>query len=99
MRNKKHHFLNKAYSKSEYKEILQKLQQEKTFLAETQQAFAELKLHTPVNAHAIEQSEDSSGDYLDNCKNCIHCFDTIMAEDCRYCYDTANAADQMDVYL
>ena len=99
LRNKKYHILNKAYSKSEYKDIMQKLHSDKVFLDETKQAFAQLKLNTPVNANFIEQSEDSSGDYLDNCKNCTHCFDTILAEDCKYCYDTANAADNMDIYL
>ena len=99
LRNKKYYFLNKPYAKSEFKEILLRLKEDPLFLSETKAAYEILKFQVPVNTNSIEQSENSSGDYLDNCKNCSNCFDTIMAEDCRYCYDTANASDNMDVYL
>lgn len=99
LRNKKYYVLNKAQSKSEYKAFLERLQQDKTFVSEMKQRFAKLKLSVPVNANISEQSEDSVGNYLDNCKNCVHCFDTLLAQDCRYCYDTANAADNMDAYI
>ena len=99
LRNKKYYFLNKSYSKSEYKDIAKKLDQDKGFLEQTKQDFARLRLNTPVNASIIENSENSSGDCLDNCKNCTHSFDSILIEDGRYCYDTMNASDNMDVYL
>ena len=78
---------------------MEKLQNDTTFLTQMKQNFQQLKLDMPVNANVIEQSEDSTGNYLDNCKDCTHCFDTLLAQDCRYCYDTANAADNMDVYI
>ncbi len=99
LRNKKYHFLNKSYNKSEYKEILERLAHDTEFLLQTKKEFTGLRSKVPVNASFIEQTEDSSGDYLNNCKNCIHCFDTILAQDSRYCYDTANAMDCMDQYL
>ena len=99
LRNKKYYVLNTSYTKSKYKTFLEKLQQDKNFETEMKQAFAKLKLSIPVNANIIEQSEDSIGDYLDNCKNCVYCFDTMLAQDCRHCYDTVNAADVMDVYI
>jgi hypothetical protein len=91
--------LNKPYTKSEYKDFLAKFQQDKSFQDEMKQKFTELKLSMPVNANMIEQSENSTGDYLDNCKNCVQCFDIILGEDCKYCYDGANCADNMDTSL
>lgn len=96
LRNKKYHFLNKAYSKYEFKEILEKLKTNKVFLQKTKSDFEELKSETPVKANFIEQSEWCFGDYLENCKNCTDSFDLFMAEDCKYCYDGGNLADSMD---
>lgn len=39
------------------------------------------KFHNNIN------TENSHGDYLFDCKNCVDCFDLIGAEDCKYYWE------------
>ena len=99
LRNKKYCFLNGQYTKEAYKAICAKLATDQLFLQETKEQFAQLQEKTPVKANIIEECENVTGEYLNNCKNCYHCFDTMLAEDGRYLYDCVNIADGMDQYL
>ncbi len=49
--------------------------------------FQEWKMQFPNPFTRITQSEDSVGDYLDQAKHCVHCFEVAMgAQDCSYCH-------------
>ncbi|MDP2630594.1 MAG: hypothetical protein Q8P56_04255, partial [Candidatus Uhrbacteria bacterium] len=65
------------------------------------QKFAEYSARFPVRYASIVNSEDSSGNFLFQAKNCTQCFDVYNAEDCAYmirsyaikdCYDAHGIA-------
>ena len=99
LRNKQYHFLNQSYNQAKFEEIKNKLFTDAEFLRETKIVFEQLKVHTPVRANSIEQSQDSFWDYLYNCKNCNASFNVMLGEDCKYCYDCFGLLTSMDVYL
>ncbi|MBI4232199.1 hypothetical protein HY605_03110, partial [Candidatus Peregrinibacteria bacterium] len=49
--------------------------------------FLELKVKFPVKFMNEKNTENCSGDYLVNCKNCEQCFDCEYLENSAYCYD------------
>lgn len=84
LRNKEYHIYNKPVSKEEFESFKKKLF-EKGFEKERTK-FDEWKLSLPYPANHIENSEDCTGDYIENAKNCHDCFDIVLgAEDLRYC--------------
>ncbi len=48
------------------------------------------RIHRPAT---IVNSESSTGDYIENCKNCKECFDLTESEDCAYCYTGIQVKD------
>ncbi|MFA6256057.1 MAG: hypothetical protein WC606_02630 [Candidatus Absconditabacterales bacterium] len=99
LRDKQYCFLNKVYDKAQFEEIQHRLFADTDFLQKTKKDFEQLKLKTPVRASFVEQSENCSGDYIHNSKNCHASFNVMLGEDCKYCYDCFGALASMDVYL
>ncbi|MDD4351732.1 MAG: hypothetical protein PHU71_01980 [Candidatus Gracilibacteria bacterium] len=100
LRNKQYHIRNKAYSKEEYEKMIN------TFKLNSRASLAKFKeefeQHLREDAyHQIgfnNKIENSSGNYLDSCKNCQNCYFLEKAEDClnvmrgledKDCYDTS----------
>lgn len=98
LRQKKYCIFNKQYSKEEYEQKLVELMP-KTW-AQQVEMFEKWKVLMRDEAvHKClyhEQCINSTGDYLDNCKNVQDSFYTFMAEDCRYCYDAGKLKDCYD---
>ncbi len=86
LRQKKNHILNQPATKEDYKKLKNLLlsdnQKEKNLFLEKYQQL--LKDFPRRNYHG-DNNENSTGDYIWNTKNCLHCFDTQKAEDCKYC--------------
>lgn len=86
LRNKEYHILNKPYSKEEYKEKIKsfKLNSRKS-LEEFKQQFKEhIKndaFHKPDNN---VNSQNCTGNYITDCKNCHDAYFLEYAEDCNY---------------
>lgn len=96
LRNKKYCINNKQYTKEEFfKHFDPKSIGSYKYLIEMLKKFKELKENTIVRAAEITNSEDSTGDFLQNCRNCLDCYDVTSGQDCRYLTD---ALDPLDTY-
>ncbi|MBL4694318.1 hypothetical protein JKY72_03020 [Candidatus Gracilibacteria bacterium] len=74
LRNKKFYFKNQACTEEEYKK---KVMENK-------------EIHPPVDFYKYmdeNNTENCTGNYLVNCKNCQHCFDCENLENSKYCFD------------
>lgn len=82
LQNKEYYVENKQVTPEEFEEYKKKLMSY-SGLEEAKKRFEELKIHYPQKyTHGI-QNENISGDYLTNCKNSEHCFDSTDLWDCK----------------
>lgn len=72
---------NKKLSKEDFETEKVKILAQK--IDETFQEFLEIRSQRIVKYAHLVNCENSTGDYLKNCKNCINCFDTAGSEDMR----------------
>src|SRR3989344_4242289 len=100
LRNKKYCFLNRQYDKESYKAKLQEwdlashADREKLYVQ-----YKEMLSGDALRRYAtIEQSVDSTGDYIFNSKNTLICFDADRGEDIKYCMNAIDSKGGMDVY-
>lgn len=97
LRNKEYCINNKQYTKDEFfkmfepKSIGSYKNLQKMFIE-----FEKLKSESIVRAAEITNSENSTGDFLQNCKNCFDCYDVTNGHDCRYLTDALDPKDTYD---
>ncbi|MBI2610050.1 hypothetical protein HYW53_02635, partial [Candidatus Giovannonibacteria bacterium] len=97
--NKSYCFLNKQYSKEEYKKIIESVQLGSfERINELKVKLEELKNKTIRKAMEGNNNFKSSGNYLVNTKNCSRCFDLFEAEDCKYLTYGTKVKDSFDIY-
>ncbi len=87
LRQKKYCLSNEQLSKSEYEEFIKHFAFTHSSIAEVRKKTAELNLRVPHKNLQIEQSEDSTGDYISNSKRCGSCFDVMNSENSKYIWD------------
>jgi len=98
LRNKQHYFFNQKCTKEEYgakiaaynlgsSATLQKLKKE---FADFSQKFPQKYIHGV-------QNENSTGDYLNNTKNCQNCFSVENAQDSKYVSNSRNTRNVYDM--
>ena len=101
LRNKSNCIFNLQYSKEEYKEKIKDLMNgsQKT-LTENLEKFFKETLKYPRKFADILQSQNVSGDYIHNAKNCFQCFDVAnKVEDCKFVsYAFSNMSQCYDIY-
>ena len=82
LRRKSHYFYNKQLTKDEYKKTIKNVEFD-------HDRFLKLKQEIPhVNLH-LSKSEDCTGDYIYNSKQCVLCYDINNMENCIY-YSNGN---------
>jgi hypothetical protein len=92
---KEYHFKNQPLSKEEYEK---KVEEElKRPSEELLQEFLEFNKTIPKKFQNQINCQDCSGDYLQNSKNAIECYDCFDIEDCKYMCDCVNVKDSMDL--
>jgi len=84
LRNKRYCYLNQQLTRAEYEAKMQSLNRT-SVLQTLKEKFQQLKRSSIHRASQNFQVENCVGNYLMNCKNCDHCFDTHNSEDCIYC--------------
>lgn len=96
LRNKEYHIYNKPVSKEAFEAY--KKQMLVDGLLKERAKFNQWKLDLPCPYIHADNSEDCSGDYIENGKNCHDCFDILLgAEDLRYCqFSGWKGKDMMD---
>ncbi|PID70180.1 hypothetical protein CSB37_03320 [bacterium DOLZORAL124_38_8] len=84
LRNKEYYFMNKKYTQSEYENKVSSLKS-KYKESELLTNFLQHKTKFPTKfAHNLN-TENCTGEYLNNCKNSYCCFSCGDLEDCKYC--------------
>lgn len=97
MRNKQFCFKNKVLSKEEYEKIVAeyKAKDPEEVFAE----FIDFSSKLPKRATIQFNSENSSGDYLYNCKDAVECFDCFNVQDSKYLTECSDVKDSMDLSM
>ncbi len=98
LRHKEYHWFNEQISKDEYEKRMRE------FLALPREqrkkvwnVFMKLLLAFPHREMEGTQNENVLGNYLFNCKNAFHCYDSTDLEDCKFCMSTRGAKDCHDI--
>ena len=98
LRNKQYYFLNKKYSKEDYKKKLDSLNlTSASSYKNLRQNFAEFTKKFPHKNMEGVLAENCSGNYVFNSKNAHECWDATKLEDCKYCDDIESAKSSYDV--
>ncbi len=97
LRNKQYYFLNKKYSKEEYQEKIKEVFA-KNSISELFKSFKKFCLKFPHKYAEIVRSENCSGDFIFNSKNCQNCFETAHSEDCKWVISTKKCHTSYDFY-
>lgn len=95
LRNKKYCFKNKQYSAEEYERIITEYATKTSDELYTE--FTNFILSVPQRAVIQMNCENSSGDYLQNCKNAEECYDCFEVQDSKYLIECVNVKDSMDL--
>lgn len=98
LKNKEYYVLNEYVGKERFDAMkleLGDLTQNKIRMM--REKFEALKSKLPHVESHLFACEDSTGDMLFNCKDCVNCFDITGAENCRHCIITNHAVSCMDV--
>jgi len=87
LREKQYHFFNESLTKKEYEKKLKNFSLNKDSIKESMTRVMKLRMSIPVKYYHGFQIQDSSGDYMENCKrsrnvfNCRNNKDTVYMQD------------------
>jgi hypothetical protein len=95
LHNKKFHIFNKSYSEEEYFKKKAEFNLTEENIENLHEQMMKFKLQFPHKFAEIENSVDSTGDYLSRCKKCIDCYDILESEDVNHSMLTMGAKDCM----
>jgi hypothetical protein len=83
LRNQKYYLFNKQVSPEEFNEFIRNIKNNiQKYIKDWRENIIQKAIHR-INHNT--NSENCSGDYLLNSKNCHDCYDAESSEDCRYC--------------
>lgn len=99
IRNKQYYFRNQQYSKEEYQKRISQIdfgshEVVKELLVE----YLELRKKAIHKYGSIYQSVMSTGDYIENSKDCVSCFDIYGSENTRYSNRIVRSKECADVF-
>lgn len=95
--SKKFAFKNVVYGEIEYRKILEKYRgvSPEALMKE----FRGFMVTVPKKFQNQINCENSSGDYIQNCKNAENCFDCFDLEDCKNMIESVDVKDSMDLSM
>lgn len=98
LRNKNHCIFNKQYSKEDYLKIRENLKLD-TYdgLNKFKETFVEFQKNFPRKYGVFENTQNCTGNYILNSKNCKESFVTVDSEDVKYGFICNGAKNCMDV--
>jgi len=95
--NKKFYIKNQQYSEAEYNKMVDYKMKLPT--KELASEFEEFNKTLPKKYQSQINCENSSGDYIQNCKNAQECYDSFEIEDCKYMVECVAVKDSMDLSM
>jgi len=87
---------NKKYTKEEYEKKVAELKSRHAE-AKLLEMLEDLKTKVPHMCFHALNNENSTGDYIYNCKNTHGCYDVKELEDCAYCDHSISLKDCFDI--
>ncbi len=96
LNHKEYHFMNEPLSKDEYERRLKEFRGSFERNGQMKQLRGKL-MHKMIRKYAnIVNSEGCTGDYIENSRNCVDCYDVNESQDCRYVTVGVNVKDNYD---
>lgn len=95
--NRRFNIKNKQYSEEEYRRIVSGYMSKDP--EEVMQEYRDFGLTIPKKYQNQLNCENSSGDYIQNCKNAHQCYDCFDMEDCKYLIECVSVKDSMDLSM
>jgi len=96
LRHKEYYYFNQPLSPAEWQRKVEGWSLTSDMIKESYQWAKEVGLAEPRIYATMNNCENCSGNYLNNCKNARHCFDGANLEDAKYCILTPVAS--RDIY-
>lgn len=96
LNNKEYHFMNESVSKEEYLRKIKEFTNSHNAIQKAKEilkSLREKRIHKYAN---VTNCENSTGDFLSNCRNCNDCYDVNDSEDCKYVNVGVNVKDLYD---
>lgn len=94
--NKEYFFMNQKMDKEQYLESVRQFLGSYTNWQKAKEIFADLRVKRIYKYANILNCENSTGDFLINCKNCAESYDMNDSEDCKYVTVGVNVKDLLD---
>ncbi len=94
---KEYYLWNQPCSPEEYQQTMQQLGSA-SFAQECQQKLADLRLHSIHRASNNINTDDCTGDYISESKNCKECFEMTKSEDCKWLTCSRLCKDSYDLF-
>lgn len=93
---KEYYFMNQPMSKEQYQEGVKKFLGSQSNWLKAKELFHELRSKRIKKFANVVNTENSTGDFLLNCKNCTECYDVNDSEDCQFVTVGVNVKDLLD---
>ncbi len=82
--NKQYHFMNQPLPKAEYEKRIREFKGSHQNFEKARAILQRLRTERIHLYATITNSENCTGDFIQNSKNCLDCYDVNDSEDCRY---------------
>jgi hypothetical protein len=83
LHQKEYHIRNKPVSKEEFKKAIEEFQESYEKMNALRRELTDMRSKQPQKYANIVNCENCTGDYIENSKNCLECYDVNKSEDCR----------------
>lgn len=93
---KKYHYLNKPLDKEEYERRMKEFKGSYKNFEKAKEILNQLKKERIHKYANIINCENCTGDFIENSKNCIDCYDMNDSQDCRYTMVGVQVKDNYD---
>jgi CxxC-x17-CxxC domain-containing protein len=94
--NQEYCYLNNKISKEEFEQKKQEVLASRQQLRKALETWRQIREKRIYKYASIVKCQNSTGDFLINCKNCTDCYDMNDSEDCKYVVVGVNVKDLMD---
>ena len=101
LRNKRYCILNKQYSKEEYLKKLEEFDLKSYGAVEKlkKEFWGHVRNDAVHRANYNVQTTNSTGNFMEEVKNCLSCYFISTSENCRYCFRGIDSKDSIDLIM
>lgn len=98
LNHKQYYLFNQPLSKAAYEKAMLEMRSSHHILKTQEEKFAQIVAQAIHRENHNRNSENCTGDYLNNCKNCHDCYELIGGEDLKHCESTKPCKDVHDAF-